>query len=61
MAPQMYHREHPGWLYHRLVWQLHRPRPEGPTEGGADGPAHHSEQAPIHPGHTVDVGSLHTP
>jgi hypothetical protein len=38
---QLHHQEHPDRLYHCLLWQLHRPRPEGPTASGEDSPAYH--------------------
>lgn len=45
---QLHHREHPNLLYHCLVWQLQHPRPEIPTEGGADSQAHHWGWVPRH-------------
>ncbi len=32
--------EHPDWLHHRLVRDLHRSQPESPAENSSDGPAH---------------------
>lgn len=48
---QIHNREHPVWLYYRLVWQLHRHQPLGSAERGADGPVRHWGQAPCPPGH----------
>ena len=31
-------------------WQMHLPRPQSTTEGGADSPVHHWGKAPCHPG-----------
>ena len=42
---QLHHRKRLDQLYHRLVWQLHRPQPQGSTEGCADGPTGHLHQA----------------
>ena len=41
---QMHNREHPVGLYHRLVRQLCRPKPQGSPEGGAVCTMHHRGQ-----------------
>ena len=38
-------------LYHRLVWQLHRPQPQGSPEGGAVCTTHYRGQTTYHTGH----------
>jgi hypothetical protein len=43
-------REHLDWLQHRLVWQMHNPRPQITAEGSADSPVHYWGRAPCHPG-----------
>ena len=47
----MHSREHPVWLYHRLVWQLHRPQPQGSPEGSAVCTMHHWGQTTCPPWH----------
>jgi hypothetical protein len=41
---QMHNWEHPVRLYHRLVWQLHRPQSQGSPEGGTVCIRHHRRQ-----------------
>jgi hypothetical protein len=38
-------------LFHRLVWQLHRPQLQGFPEGSAVCPTHHWGHTAFHPGH----------
>ena len=38
------------WLHHCLVWELLGLRPQGTTDGSANGPVHHWGQAFCHPG-----------
>ena len=47
----MHNWEHPVGLYHRLVWQLHRPQPQGSPEGCAVCTTHHWGQTTWPPGH----------
>ena len=47
---QQHQRENPDWLHHCLVWQLLDLRPQGTTEGSANGPVHHGGQASCRPG-----------
>jgi hypothetical protein len=42
----MHHEEHLVWLYHGLVWQLHRPQPQRSPEGGTVCPTHHRGTLP---------------
>ena len=50
---QMHNREHPVGLYHSLVWQLHRPQPQGSPEGGVVCTTHHRG----HPDSEVSTGA----
>ena len=51
----MQHRERPDLLNHSLVHKLLRPRPQGTLTGGKDGPEHHWDRAPTHPGHLLEM------
>ncbi len=43
--------EHPGWLYHRLVWKQHRWQPQGSAKGCANCPPHCWRWASLPPGY----------
>ncbi len=43
---QLHCGEHPDWLHHRLVRELHRFQPESPAENSSDGPAHRRGELP---------------
>ncbi len=48
---QLHCGEHPDWLHHRLVQELHSSQPESPEENSSDGPAHRRRWASLPPGH----------
>ena len=42
-------------LHHSLVRELLRPLSQGPPADGEDGPVHHWDCAPTHPGHLLET------
>src|SRR4029434_494597 len=51
----MYYREHPDWLHHSVVRELHSQGSRGPTQFGQVCRVHHRQGAPSPAGHLPDT------